>query len=91
MGQGGPDIVVCIVLENACWYGQIEIVRMLLDRVDNNLDLSINCLMNASGNGQTEVVQLLLEFEATRKANEEKATTLLQTAVLSTISECDGF
>jgi hypothetical protein len=90
MGQGGLDIVVCIVLENACWYGQIEIVRMLLDRVDSSLDLSINCLMNASGNGQTEVVQLLLEFEATRKAKEAKATPLLKLAVLSTISESDG-
>jgi hypothetical protein len=63
---------------------------MLLDRVDSSLDLSINCLMNASGNGQTEVVQLLLEFEATRKAKEAKATPLLKPAVLSTISESDG-
>jgi hypothetical protein len=89
IGQDGLDVVLCDVLRHACWYGQIDIARMLLDRGDSITDFSV-LLLNASENGQTEVVRLLLESEAAKKVKEGRAAPFLQPAVLSTIWESDG-
>lgn len=55
-------------LRLACCNGHVDVVRVLLEKANNDTDVGF-CLVLASRNGRRAVVQLLLDHEAAREVN----------------------